>query len=62
MPIKKGRDLVAEKLREGDVDDERFRGLIVREIEDIKSKLDSIALRDLLTSVSFFKEGLVLFF
>lgn len=60
--IEKGRDLLAEKLREGDVEDERFRSLIVREIEDIKSKLDSIALRDLLASVSFFKEGLVLFF
>ena len=60
--IKKGRDLVAEKLREGDVDEEKFRSLIVDEIEDIKSKLDSIALKDLLASVSFFKEGLVLFF
>ena len=60
--IKKGRDLVAEKLREGDVADERFRSLIVRELDDIKSKLDSIAKKDLLSSVSFFKEGLVLAF
>lgn len=60
--IKKGRDLAAEKLREGDVGDERFRSLIVREIDDIKSKLDGIALKDLLASVSFFKEGLVLFY
>ena len=34
-----------------------IRSLIVREIDDIKSKLDGIPRRDLLASISFFKEG-----
>ena len=35
--VNKGRDKAAEKLKDGDVTDEKFRGLIVREIDDIKS-------------------------
>ncbi|XP_078368916.1 uncharacterized protein LOC144652735 [Oculina patagonica] len=57
--LDKGRHLAAEKLKEGDVTDQQFRSFIVREIEDIKSKLDGIARKDLVASVSFFKEGLV---
>ena len=34
-----------------------IRSLIVREIDDIKSKLDGISRRDLLASISLFKEG-----
>lgn len=30
----------------------------MREIDDIKSKLDGIPRRDLLASISFFKEGI----
>ena len=52
-----GRDKAAEKLRDGDVTDQRIRELIVREIDDIKSKLDGLARRDLLTSISYFKRG-----
>ena len=35
--VNKGRDTVAEKLKDGDVTDQKFRGLIVHEINDIKS-------------------------
>ena len=35
--VNKGRDKAAEKLKDGDITDQRFRGLIVREIDDIKS-------------------------
>ena len=57
--VDKGRDLAAKKLTEGDVTDERFRSMIIRELDDIKSKLDGMARKDLLTSISFFKEGIV---
>lgn len=57
--LTKGRDCLAKKLQEGDVTDEQFRNMIVRELDDIKSKLDGLARKDLLTSISFFKEGIV---
>ncbi|XP_078378076.1 uncharacterized protein LOC144661251 isoform X2 [Oculina patagonica] len=60
--VNKGRDKAAEKLKDGDVTDQRFRGLIVREIDDIKSKLDGLSRKDLLASISFFKEGIELLY
>lgn len=41
----------AEKLEDSDLTYEKFRSLIVRKIDDIKSR------KDLPTSISFFKEG-----
>ena len=40
--VNKGRDRVAEIMRGGDITDQRFRSLIVREIDDIKSRLDAL--------------------
>lgn len=57
--LNKGRDLAADKLQEGDLTEQQFRNMIVREIDDIKSKLDGLARKDLLTSISLFKEGIV---
>ena len=62
LVVNKGRDKLAEKLNEGDVTDQKFRGLIVREIDEIKSKLDGLARKDLLASISLFKEGIVLLY
>lgn len=56
--VNKGRDKVAEKLKDGDVTEQKFRRLIVREIDDIKSKLDGLSRKDLLASISFFEEGI----
>ena len=56
--VNKGRNVAAEKLKEGDVTNEQLRNLIVSELDDIKSKLDGIARNDLLASISFYKEGL----
>ena len=56
--VNKGRDKLAETLKEGDVTDQKFRGLIVREIDEIKSKLDGLARKDLLASISLFREGI----
>jgi len=56
--VNRGRDKAAEKLKDGDVTDQKFRALIVREIDDIKSKLDGLARKDLLAAVDFFEAGL----
>ena len=56
--VDKGRDKAAESLKEGDVTDQKFRGMIVREIEDIKLKLDALSRKDLLASFDFFEAGL----
>ena len=56
--VQKGRSAVAEKLKEGDVIDQKFRRLILREIDDVKSKLDGLAKKDLVSSFSSFKEGI----
>ncbi|CAH3174370.1 unnamed protein product, partial [Porites evermanni] len=58
--VSKGRDKAAERLQRGDVTDQKFRGFIVREIEDVKSKLDGLARKDLFASISFFEEGIEL--
>ena len=60
--VNKGRDKLAEKLNEGDVTHQKFRSLIVREIDEIKSKLDGLARKDLKTSISHFKEGIELLY
>lgn len=57
--VNNGRDLAPKRLKEGDVTDQQFRSFVVREIDDIKSKLDGMTRKDLLASISFFKEGLL---
>ena len=60
--VNKGRDKAAEILKDGDVTDQKFRSLIVREIDDIKSKLAALSRKDLEASISFFEEGLALLY
>ena len=55
---KKFRDHTANKLQEGDVTDQKCRQLIVRELDDIKKKLDGLSRKNLLTSISCLREGL----
>ena len=62
MLVNKGRDMAAEKLKDGDATDQIFRDLIVREIDDIRSKLDGLARKDLQASIIFFKEGIELLY
>ncbi|CAH3022713.1 unnamed protein product [Porites evermanni] len=56
--LKKGRDVAAEKLKDGDVTDQKLRGLIVSELNDIKGKLDALSKKDLKAAVDFFGTGL----
>ena len=60
--INKARDKAAEKLKEGDLTDEKFRSLIVRGIDQIKCKLDGLARKDLLSSISAFKERIAILY
>ena len=48
---------IAERLKDANVTDEEYRRLIVRELDDIKSKLDGLARKDLLSSLCFLQEG-----
>ena len=52
----KFRHHTAGKLK-GDTTDEKCRQLIIRELDEIKTKLDGLACKDLLSSISFLKEG-----
>ena len=58
--VKKGRGYVADKLKDGDVVDQKLCSWIVNEIEGINLKLDAGAKRDLGGSLSILKEGLIL--
>ena len=55
--VNEGRNVTAEKLNEGDVADKKVRDLIVREVKDIKSKLDGLSRKDLLAAVDSFETG-----
>jgi hypothetical protein len=54
----KVRDYGAEKLQDGGLTDQKFRGWIVREMKDIKTTLDAISRKDLGASISSLQEGI----
>ena len=56
----KARDSAANKLKGGDLADEKLREIIVKDLTDIKSKLDCLSFKDLDASYSFLKEGVEL--
>ena len=56
----KARNATAAKLQDGDVSDEKIREIVVREINDIKTKLDGLSRKDLLSSYCFLREGVEL--
>ena len=56
--VDKGRDVAAERMKEGDVADQRFRSLIVRDLKEIHDKLDALSRKDLNAAVDFFETGL----
>ena len=55
--VNEGRNVTAEKLNEGDVADKNVLDLIVREVREIKSKLDGLSRKDLLVAVDSFETG-----
>ncbi|XP_028406561.1 uncharacterized protein LOC114529035 [Dendronephthya gigantea] len=53
----KARSKISERLNDGDVTHEECRRLIVRELHDIKTKLDGLARKDLQSSLLFLQDG-----
>ena len=53
----KVRDSTAAKLQDGDVTDAKIREIVVRDLNDIKTKLDGLSRKDLLSSYRFPKQG-----
>ena len=53
------RTYAAGKLEDGGLTDQKLRSLIVREFDEIRSKLDAISRADLLTSISSLQEGII---
>ncbi|CAH3170056.1 unnamed protein product [Porites lobata] len=45
-------------MKEGDVTDQKFRSLIVRDLKEIENKLDALSQKDLKAAVDFFETGL----
>ena len=56
--VDKGRDVAAERMKEGDVAEQKFRSLIVRDLKEIHYKLDALSQKDLNAAVDFFETGL----
>ena len=52
------RTKTAEKLQDGGLTDQKLRGWILRELDDIKSKLDGIARKELNASISSLQKGI----
>ena len=52
------RTAAAEKLQDGGLTDQKFRGWIVRELGDINSKLDAMSRKDLSASISRLRQGI----
>lgn len=57
--LKKSRQSLAEKLKDGDAIDQQLRSWIIEEFDNVNSKLDAMARSNLKASLSFFKEGVV---
>ena len=53
----KARSKISERLQDSDVSHEECRRLIVRELDDIKKKLDGLARKDLQSSLLFLQDG-----
>ena len=60
--VNKIRDKGADRLKHGDVTDEQFRDFIIRELADIREKLEGLCKTDLIASANFFKDGVSLLY
>ena len=56
----KARNVAAENLKDSDITDAKIRGMVVRKLSDMKTKLDALSRKDPLSSCRFLKEGVEL--
>jgi hypothetical protein len=54
------QDAIAKRLKDGDITDAKLREIVVRELNDVKTKIDGLSRKDLLSSYSFLQEGVQL--
>ncbi|CAB3979806.1 Hypothetical predicted protein [Paramuricea clavata] len=59
LVLNKARTTATDKLKDGDITDEKLRDVINEDLNDIKAKLDALSRKDLLASYCFLKEGVV---
>ena len=59
LELNKARTTATDKLKDGDITDEKLRDVINEDLNDIKTKIDGLSRKDLLASYSFLKEGVV---
>ena len=58
--LDKARNTAADKLKErGDVTNEKLRDVIIEDLNDMKTKIDGLARKDLLACYSFLREGVI---
>ena len=58
LVVNKGRNVMADKLKEGDVADQKVRDMIIGDMEDVKSKLNALSRKDLGAAVDSLETGL----
>ena len=56
--VNKGRNVMADKLKEGDVADQKVSDMIIGDMEDVKSKLNALSRKDLGAAVDSLETGL----
>ena len=56
--VNKGRNVMADKLKEGDVAGQKVSDMIIGDMEDVKSKLDALSRKDLGAAVDSLETGL----
>ena len=56
--VKKARSSLSEKLKDGGLNSQQLRSLIMNKLDDVKTKLVGLARGNLLSSASFIQEGL----
>lgn len=60
--LDKVKDEAANSLKDGDITELRFREMIIRELNDIKSMLRGMVRQDLIASISYFNDGIELLY
>ena len=56
--VKKARSSLSNKLKDGGLNSQQLRGLIITKLEEIKTEVVGLARGNLLSSASFIQEGL----
>ena len=56
--VKKARSALGNKLKDGGLNSQQLRGLIISKLDEVKTELVGLARGNLLSSASFIREGL----